>query len=154
MRRIIREVVMINGAMVEPGESIIEDTLVPDIENAEPGAFVPNQRRKLKRLRRRDAARQVREEKEREAFEALRAQQAQKRGEPPAALVQAAPPMTESTSAPPPLRYDETLLAVVGVLDRIKYEGNVAGWMRSGGLLTSALATDTPAATETIPRHH
>lgn len=58
--------------------------------------------------------------------------------------------MTE-TSAPPPLRYDETLLAVVGVLDRIKHEGNVAGWMRSGGLLTTALPTDAPAATETIP---
>ncbi|KAF8063610.1 phosphoprotein phosphatase [Lyophyllum atratum] len=30
--------------------------------------------------------------------------------------------------------YDPTLLAVIGVLERIKWEGNVAGWMRAGGL--------------------
>ncbi|KAG6901057.1 hypothetical protein C0995_001339 [Termitomyces sp. Mi166 len=33
--------------------------------------------------------------------------------------------------------YDPTLLAVVGVLERIKWEGNVAGWVRNGGLATS-----------------
>lgn len=32
-------------------------------------------------------------------------------------------------------RYDELLLAVIGILDSLKYEGNVAGWMRSGGLV-------------------
>ena len=31
--------------------------------------------------------------------------------------------------------YDELLLAVIGILDGLKYEGNVAGWMRSGGLI-------------------
>ena len=31
--------------------------------------------------------------------------------------------------------YDELLLAVVGILDALKHEGNVAGWMRSGGLV-------------------
>lgn len=30
--------------------------------------------------------------------------------------------------------YDETLLAVIGILDHIRCESNVAGWMRSGGL--------------------
>ena len=30
--------------------------------------------------------------------------------------------------------YDELLLAVIGILDGLKHEGNVAGWMRSGGL--------------------
>ncbi|TFK24436.1 hypothetical protein FA15DRAFT_592402 [Coprinopsis marcescibilis] len=34
-----------------------------------------------------------------------------------------------------PLQYDQTLLAVIGVLDTVKNESNVAGWMRSGGLL-------------------
>ncbi|KJA15435.1 hypothetical protein HYPSUDRAFT_149081, partial [Hypholoma sublateritium FD-334 SS-4] len=63
--------------------------------------------------------------------------EAEERGEPPASVEEA------RTSPPPPLRYDETLLAVVGVLDRIKHEGNVAGWMRSGGLLTTALGTGT-----------
>ena len=31
--------------------------------------------------------------------------------------------------------FDELLLAVIGVLDALKHEGNVAGWMRSGGLV-------------------
>lgn len=31
-------------------------------------------------------------------------------------------------------KYDETLLAVIGVLDTIKAEDNVAGWIRAGGL--------------------
>ncbi|KAH6903985.1 phosphoprotein phosphatase, partial [Coprinopsis sp. MPI-PUGE-AT-0042] len=35
-----------------------------------------------------------------------------------------------------PLEYDQTLLAVIGVLDAIKEEDNVAGWTRSGGLAT------------------
>ena len=32
--------------------------------------------------------------------------------------------------------YDETLLAVIGVLDAVKHQDNVAGWMRHGGLLS------------------
>lgn len=35
----------------------------------------------------------------------------------------------------PAATYDQTLLAVIGILDNIKGESNVAGWMRSGGLL-------------------
>ncbi|KZT20498.1 hypothetical protein NEOLEDRAFT_1140602 [Neolentinus lepideus HHB14362 ss-1] len=31
-------------------------------------------------------------------------------------------------------QYDATLLAIVGILDEIKRQGNVAGWIRSGGL--------------------
>ncbi|RXW19610.1 hypothetical protein EST38_g6239 [Candolleomyces aberdarensis] len=34
-----------------------------------------------------------------------------------------------------PLEYDQTLLAIVGVLDAVKHEDNIAGWMRSGGLV-------------------
>ncbi|EAU81625.2 phosphoprotein phosphatase [Coprinopsis cinerea okayama7 len=36
-----------------------------------------------------------------------------------------------------PLEYDQTLLAIIGVLDTIKNEDNVAGWMRNGGLVRS-----------------
>ncbi|KAH9475518.1 putative FCP1 homology domain-containing protein [Psilocybe cubensis] len=32
-------------------------------------------------------------------------------------------------------KFDQTLLAVIGILDRVKWEDNVAGWMRSGGLV-------------------
>jgi len=31
--------------------------------------------------------------------------------------------------------YDEMLLAVVGILGEVKVQGNVAGWMRMGGLM-------------------
>lgn len=31
-------------------------------------------------------------------------------------------------------KYDETLLAVIGILDEIKNQSNVAGWIRAGGL--------------------
>ncbi|KAI0667469.1 hypothetical protein C8Q78DRAFT_1071889 [Trametes maxima] len=34
----------------------------------------------------------------------------------------------------PEVSYDETLLAVIGVLDEIKSQANVAAWIRSGGL--------------------
>ena len=52
--------------------------------------------------------------------------------------------------------YDELLLAVIGILDRLKLQGNVAGWMRSGGLinvgdqetvLESNASIDSPAGT-------
>ncbi|RDX50716.1 hypothetical protein OH76DRAFT_1348325 [Lentinus brumalis] len=36
--------------------------------------------------------------------------------------------------AEPEVSYDETLLAVIGVLDEIKRQANVAAWIRSGGL--------------------
>lgn len=43
-----------------------------------------------------------------------------------------------------PLEYDQTLLAIIGVLDAIKHEDNVAGWMRSGGLYNSSRRPSTP----------
>ncbi|KAJ8456552.1 hypothetical protein ONZ51_g12056 [Trametes cubensis] len=38
------------------------------------------------------------------------------------------------TGGKPDVSYDETLLAVIGVLDEIKTQANVAAWIRSGGL--------------------
>lgn len=35
--------------------------------------------------------------------------------------------------------YDETLLAVVGILDAVKRESNVSAWIRSGGLIKSLI---------------
>lgn len=40
------------------------------------------------------------------------------------------PPRHDSTTP----RLDATLLAVIGVLEGVKYESNVAGWIRAGGL--------------------
>ena len=58
------------------------------------------------------------------------------------------------------MNYDELLLAVVGILDALKHEGNVAGWMRSGGLvhvgndqetiLETPETEDTPGTTTTM----
>ncbi|TCD71081.1 hypothetical protein EIP91_000173 [Steccherinum ochraceum] len=49
--------------------------------------------------------------------------------------------------------YDQTLLAVVGILDEVKVQGNVAAWIRTGGLWghpQEAVLTnqDTPASQE------
>jgi hypothetical protein len=40
-------------------------------------------------------------------------------------------------------RYDESLLAIVGVLDALKIESNVAGWMRSGRLWAVGVPSST-----------
>jgi hypothetical protein len=39
-----------------------------------------------------------------------------------------------ASSAPPQKTYDTTLLAIIGILDEVKNQGNVAGWIRAGGL--------------------
>ena len=41
-----------------------------------------------------------------------------------------------------PNKYDQTLLAVVGILDTIKAESNVAGWIRAGKLSGGGLGGD------------
>ena len=37
--------------------------------------------------------------------------------------------------------YDETLIAVIGVLDEVKVQTNVAAWIRAGGLWVSPTST-------------
>ena len=44
-------------------------------------------------------------------------------------------PEQSSEPAAPADGYDQTLLAVIGVLEAVKDESNVAGWIRAGGLL-------------------
>lgn len=41
-------------------------------------------------------------------------------------------------------KYDRTLLAVIGVLDAIKTQSNVAAWMRSGGLIHTEILEEQP----------
>ncbi|KAF8903599.1 hypothetical protein CPB85DRAFT_1438241 [Mucidula mucida] len=43
--------------------------------------------------------------------------------------------LTPETKQPKNFGYDRTLLAVIGVLNTLKTQSNVAAWMRSGGLL-------------------
>ena len=47
--------------------------------------------------------------------------------------------------------FDELMLAVIGILDAIKHEGNVAGWMRSGGLIHVVGGGDRETILETSP---
>lgn len=59
----------------------------------------------------------------------------------------------------PPKAYDETLLAVIGVLEEVKMQRNVAAWMRSGALWGptgrpgSATSTNSAAPAETDADH-
>ena len=54
----------------------------------------------------------------------------------------------------PEVAYDETLLAVIGVLSEIKHQANVAAWIRAGGLWSSrgpvshSSSSPAPAAAE------
>ncbi|KAJ6507888.1 hypothetical protein C8R47DRAFT_1236633 [Mycena vitilis] len=60
------------------------------------------------------------------------------------------PEKTDVVDAPPPCEdgepYDPTLLAVVGVLAHVRSVGNVAAWVRSGGL--AAVVSDADADTQ------
>jgi hypothetical protein len=47
------------------------------------------------------------------------------------------------------LKYDETLLAIVGILDEMKMQSNVSGWVKAGGLWGPSAAPILPPQTET-----
>ncbi|KIM37410.1 hypothetical protein M413DRAFT_423204 [Hebeloma cylindrosporum] len=115
VKRVSREVVMIEGQMITPEE----DPAAPALPKLE--------------------MKKVREDKEREAFE-LSKQETEAAGSRDAADAEGKgnTSMLDGLAKDLDLRYDETLLAVIGVLDQIKHESNVAGWMRSGGLLRIA----------------
>ncbi|KAK7033645.1 hypothetical protein VNI00_012645 [Paramarasmius palmivorus] len=49
---------------------------------------------------------------------------------------------TELVPTTPKGKYEETLLAVIGVLEALKHQSNVAAWIRDGGLLKTG--TDEP----------
>ncbi|KDR71857.1 hypothetical protein GALMADRAFT_33842, partial [Galerina marginata CBS 339.88] len=49
-----------------------------------------------------------------------------------------------------PIQYDPTLLAVIGILDHLKHEENVASWMHSGGLLHAPTSASSSSSTPTL----
>ena len=126
VKKIVKEVVMVNGEMID------EET-----EEGEKPLTKQQKKRKSKRLAKKEAIRKAKEELEQEAL-LVQAEFAEvEEGEiSPEDLLRAQETEEAQLIA---LRdkmvYDETLLALIGILDHIKYEGNVAGWMRSGGLL-------------------
>ncbi|ESK90303.1 phosphoprotein phosphatase [Moniliophthora roreri MCA 2997] len=81
-------------------------------------------------------------EKEKKAKKAKKAKKTMKALEVEAVdtpVTELVPPSSKGT-------YDETLLAVIGVLEALRHQSNVAAWIRSGGLLLAGergdLATD------------
>jgi hypothetical protein len=137
VRQVSREVVMIEGQMVNPEEDPIAPT--PLISSS-------HRRRRFKRLAKKYEMKKIREDKEREIFKQLRQEtEASTSASGSAATVEGEDKRSPTDAIPlaivreqMEMRYDETLLAVIGVLDQIKNESNVAGWMRSGGLLHAA----------------
>ena len=143
LKQVSREVVMIDGQMINPGEDPIAPT---------PLVSTKHQNRRLKRLTKKLEMKKAREDKEKGMFE-LSKQETEAKVSRGAADAQGGG--ETSTLHPfkgPEMRYDETLLAVIGVLDQIKHESNVAGWMRSGGLLRVAHPPTPPCRLDGISK--
>lgn len=131
VKKVVKEVVMVNGEMIDERSEETEDVL-----EGEKPLTKQQKKRKSKRLAKKEAIRKAKDELEQEAL-LVQAEFAEvEEGEiSPEDLLRAQESEEAQLDA---LRdkmvCDETLLAVIGILDHIKYEGNVAGWMRSGGL--------------------
>jgi hypothetical protein len=137
VKKVSREVVMVNGEMV--GEQEDEGSLAGDIERGS----TKNRKRKLKRIAKKEALLRVKEELAQDAAKAVEDAEFEE-GEIDPTEIEREHESEEAKleALASKMKYDETLLAVVGVLDHIKYEGSVAGWMRHGGLLNVELAED------------
>lgn len=160
VRRVIREVVMVDGELVGTAEVLkqvsrevvmIEGQMInPEEDPVAPTPLVSNKHRnrRLKRLTKKLEMKKIREDKERDAFE-LSKQETEASVSCGAgdAEAEGLRSTLHDLLKQPEMRYDETLLAVIGVLDQIKHESNVAGWMRSGGLLHVA-HSPTPPSTD------
>ncbi|KAF9256600.1 hypothetical protein L218DRAFT_966242 [Marasmius fiardii PR-910] len=57
--------------------------------------------------------------------------------------------VSEIVPPKPEGKYDETLLAIIGVLETLKHESNAAAWIRGGGLLTGQIGNDSSVGTGT-----
>ena len=133
VKKVVREVVMVNGVMVDDQEMSSQQE-VPHADQ-EISRTRQQKKRKEKRLAKREAIRKAKEEAEKEAELAVQQDAEIEEGEIAPGDEEQERDAGLSEFEPPPLKYDETLLAVIGVLDHIKHEGNIAGWMRQGGLL-------------------
>lgn len=62
-----------------------------------------------------------------------------------------APTSTSAATSPPTEKFDETLLAVIGVLAHIRTQENVAAWVRAGGLFDIGAGESNIGASESEP---
>lgn len=132
VKKVVKEVAMVNGEMID-GEVEERDETLED----EKPLTKQQKKKKLKRLAKKEAARKVKEELEKEASLAQAKLTEVEEGEISTEDLLRAQENEEAQldALRDKMKYDETLLAVIGILDHIKYEGNIAGWVRSGGLL-------------------
>ena len=144
MKKVVREVVMVNGEMVDEQE-LASQQEVPDADQ-EISQTRQQKKRKEKRSAKKEAIRKAKEEAEKEAELAAQQDAEIEEGEI-AGDEEEERDVGLSESEPAPLKYDETLLAVIGVLDHIKHEGNIAGWIRQGGLLNIDLVDTVQVTT-------
>ena len=154
VRRVIREVVMVDGEMVDTTEVLREVVMIDgQMINSDEDPIAPtplvsakHRNRRLKRLTKKLEMKKAREDKEKEMFELSKQETEAKLSRDTAGAQSGGETSTLHPFKAPEMRYDETLLAVIGVLDQIKHESNVAGWMRSGGLLRVAHPLTPPSA--------
>lgn len=72
-------------------------------------------------------------------------------GSTPAPVEQSSISILPAKRARPAETYDPTLLAVIGILDEIKRQSSVAGWIRSGGLLDITAVEGEPQPATPAP---
>jgi len=155
--KVIREVAMINGKMV--GEEHLVKKIAKEVvmvkgemvgENKDEGSqselSAKNKRRKEKRFAQKEAMLVVKEEiKNETAYD-----EEIEEGEIDNTELDQEHESEEMRldALAPEMKYDETILAVIGVLDHLKCESSVAGWMRHGGLLDLKEAKDASRLSE------
>lgn len=136
VKKVLKEVVMVEGQLVGNDESLglsAEDTKLS----------TKNRKRKQKRVAKKEAMLKANEENSLESAKALRAAEMEEGEIDTVELTQEHESEEIRLEAlAPEMKYDETILAVIGVLDHIKHESSVAGWMRHGGLLKLDVAED------------
>ena len=135
IKKLSKEVVMVEGKMV--GEHEDDGSLADDNDDK---LSAKNRKRKKKRLAKKEAIVKVKEEIENESAKEEEIEE----GEIDHSELEQQHETEELKlqSLAPKMKYDETLLAVIGVLDHLKHESSVAGWMRHGGLLNVEAAED------------
>jgi len=133
VKKIVKEVVMVDGEMVGEHE---DERPVGELSEK-------NKKRKEKRFAKKEAILVVKEEikNEDEEIEEGEIDNTELEQEHESEEI-------KLEALAPKMKYDETLLAVIGVLDHLKYESSVAGWTRHGGLLNVKEAEDASRLSE------
>ncbi|KAI5824787.1 hypothetical protein K523DRAFT_314651 [Schizophyllum commune Tattone D] len=123
----------------EPEPEPAPESEQPDDPSGAPGFSGPP----LSKKQRKELARKERKRRKRERrMVSANSQKGPKKTNAPSS----SPPPPPSPIDAPVAGVDATLLAVVGVLDAIKREDNIAGWMRQGALWAGRPAQRTAAA--------